>query len=164
MAVHRQIWSCKHSCLKFPVEMCHSSSLTHFFPTLNSPLLSASPAAMAGPRPVVFSGPSGAGKSTLLKKLMKEYDSVFGFSVSRKCSYESWSLSLISVVKPAGHKGFLGDSGCIHVFLLSLIQANAFFKIQIGLTNDFFIIFSISYNCNAKVEIFNITCFVKVRI
>ncbi|XP_069366652.1 guanylate kinase isoform X3 [Paralichthys olivaceus] len=37
---------------------------------------------MAGPRPVVFSGPSGAGKSTLLKKLMKEYDSVFGFSVS----------------------------------------------------------------------------------
>lgn len=41
--------------------------------------------AMAGPRPVVFSGPSGAGKSTLLKKLMKEYDSVFGFSVSRKC-------------------------------------------------------------------------------
>lgn len=38
--------------------------------------------AMAGPRPVVISGPSGAGKSTLLKKLMKEYDSVFGFSVS----------------------------------------------------------------------------------
>ncbi|KAG7525856.1 guanylate kinase isoform X2 [Solea senegalensis] len=37
---------------------------------------------MAGPRPVVFSGPSGAGKSTLLKKLMKEYDNVFGFSVS----------------------------------------------------------------------------------
>ncbi|XP_028988234.1 guanylate kinase isoform X4 [Betta splendens] len=35
-----------------------------------------------GPRPVVFSGPSGAGKSTLLKKLMKEYESVFGFSVS----------------------------------------------------------------------------------
>ncbi|XP_049453606.1 guanylate kinase isoform X4 [Epinephelus fuscoguttatus] len=38
--------------------------------------------AMAGPRPVVLSGPSGAGKSTLLKKLMQEYDSVFGFSVS----------------------------------------------------------------------------------
>ncbi|XP_004079450.1 guanylate kinase isoform X1 [Oryzias latipes] len=38
--------------------------------------------AMAGPRPLVFSGPSGAGKSTLLKKLMGEYDSVFGFSVS----------------------------------------------------------------------------------
>uniref|UniRef100_A0A665X4M8 Guanylate kinase 1a n=1 Tax=Echeneis naucrates TaxID=173247 RepID=A0A665X4M8_ECHNA len=37
---------------------------------------------MAGPRPVVLSGPSGAGKSTLLKKLMKEYDNVFGFSVS----------------------------------------------------------------------------------
>lgn len=31
---------------------------------------------------MVLSGPSGAGKSTLLKKLMKEYDSVFGFSVS----------------------------------------------------------------------------------
>ncbi|CAL8280435.1 unnamed protein product [Lota lota] len=38
--------------------------------------------AMAGPRPVVLSGPSGAGKSTLLKKLMKEYEGVFGFSVS----------------------------------------------------------------------------------
>ncbi|KAM6918513.1 guanylate kinase [Xenentodon cancila] len=38
--------------------------------------------AMAGPRPVVLSGPSGAGKSTLLKRLMKEFDSVFGFSVS----------------------------------------------------------------------------------
>lgn len=52
-----------------------------------------SPTAMAGPRPVVFSGPSGAGKSTLLKKLMKEYESVFGFSVSRKLSsplYDTW--------------------------------------------------------------------------
>lgn len=38
--------------------------------------------AMAGPRPVVLSGPSGAGKSTLVKKLMKEYNGVFGFSVS----------------------------------------------------------------------------------
>ncbi|TRZ02788.1 hypothetical protein DNTS_028826, partial [Danionella cerebrum] len=37
---------------------------------------------MAGPRPVVLSGPSGAGKSTLLKRLMKEYEGVFGFSVS----------------------------------------------------------------------------------
>ncbi|KAA0718816.1 Guanylate kinase [Triplophysa tibetana] len=37
---------------------------------------------MAGPRPVVMSGPSGAGKSTLLKKLLKEFDGVFGFSVS----------------------------------------------------------------------------------
>uniref|UniRef100_A0A3Q3X1N5 Guanylate kinase n=1 Tax=Mola mola TaxID=94237 RepID=A0A3Q3X1N5_MOLML len=44
--------------------------------------LSISPSAMAGPRPVVLSGPSGAGKSTLLKKLMQEYDNVFGFSVS----------------------------------------------------------------------------------
>ncbi|KAJ8337398.1 hypothetical protein SKAU_G00386180 [Synaphobranchus kaupii] len=39
-------------------------------------------AAMAGPRPVVLTGPSGAGKSTLLKMLMKEYEGVFGFSVS----------------------------------------------------------------------------------
>ncbi|PWA25449.1 hypothetical protein CCH79_00005405 [Gambusia affinis] len=39
-------------------------------------------ATMAGPRPVVFSGPSGAGKSTLLKKLIKEHENVFGFSVS----------------------------------------------------------------------------------
>ncbi|KAI2667208.1 Guanylate kinase [Labeo rohita] len=38
--------------------------------------------AMAGPRPVVMSGPSGAGKSTLLKKLLNEFDGVFGFSVS----------------------------------------------------------------------------------
>lgn len=37
---------------------------------------------MAGPKPVVLTGPSGAGKSTLLKKLMKEFDNVFGFSVS----------------------------------------------------------------------------------
>ncbi|XP_026547194.1 guanylate kinase [Notechis scutatus] len=37
---------------------------------------------MKGPRPVVLSGPSGAGKSTLLKKLLKDYDNVFGFSVS----------------------------------------------------------------------------------
>lgn len=41
---------------------------------------------MAGPRPVVLSGPSGAGKTTLLNKLLKEYDSVFGRSVSRKYS------------------------------------------------------------------------------
>ncbi|CAL8253362.1 unnamed protein product [Merluccius merluccius] len=37
---------------------------------------------MAGPRPVVLSGPSGAGKSTLMKKLLKDYEGVFGFSVS----------------------------------------------------------------------------------
>uniref|UniRef100_A0A7N5P4U6 Guanylate kinase n=2 Tax=Amniota TaxID=32524 RepID=A0A7N5P4U6_AILME len=37
---------------------------------------------MKGPRPVVLSGPSGAGKSTLLKKLLRDYDNVFGFSVS----------------------------------------------------------------------------------
>ncbi|MGH0167114.1 UNVERIFIED_CONTAM: hypothetical protein FKN15_052511 [Acipenser sinensis] len=38
--------------------------------------------AMARPRPVVVSGPSGAGKSTLLKRLLREYEGVFGFSVS----------------------------------------------------------------------------------
>lgn len=38
---------------------------------------------MSGPRPVVLSGPSGVGKSTLMKKLMKDYEGVFGFSVSR---------------------------------------------------------------------------------
>ncbi|XP_006006380.1 guanylate kinase isoform X2 [Latimeria chalumnae] len=39
-------------------------------------------AAMARPKPVVLSGPSGAGKSTLLKKLLEDYEGVFGFSVS----------------------------------------------------------------------------------
>ncbi|XP_035410291.1 guanylate kinase isoform X3 [Cygnus atratus] len=39
-------------------------------------------AAMQGPRPVVLSGPSGAGKSTLIKKLFKDYENIFGFSVS----------------------------------------------------------------------------------
>uniref|UniRef100_A0A8C4N350 Guanylate kinase n=1 Tax=Eptatretus burgeri TaxID=7764 RepID=A0A8C4N350_EPTBU len=37
---------------------------------------------MSQPRPVVLSGPSGAGKSTLLKRLMKEFEDVFGLSVS----------------------------------------------------------------------------------
>ncbi|KAM3876174.1 guanylate kinase-like [Diretmus argenteus] len=37
---------------------------------------------MSRPRPVVLSGPSGAGKSTLMKKLLKDYEGVFGFSVS----------------------------------------------------------------------------------
>ncbi|XP_077346731.1 guanylate kinase isoform X1 [Lithobates pipiens] len=37
---------------------------------------------MVGPRPVVLSGPSGAGKSTLLKRLLKDYEGIFGFSVS----------------------------------------------------------------------------------
>lgn len=39
---------------------------------------------MQGPRPVVLSGPSGAGKSTLIKKLFKDYENIFGFSVSRE--------------------------------------------------------------------------------
>ncbi|XP_013407876.1 guanylate kinase isoform X2 [Lingula anatina] len=33
-------------------------------------------------RPVVFSGPSGSGKSTLVKRLMKEYEDCFAFSIS----------------------------------------------------------------------------------
>ncbi|XP_071343997.1 guanylate kinase 1b isoform X2 [Trachinotus anak] len=37
---------------------------------------------MSGLRPVVLSGPSGAGKSTLMKRLMKDHEGVFGFSVS----------------------------------------------------------------------------------
>lgn len=54
---------------------------------------------MAGPRPVVLSGPSGAGKSTLLKKLMKEYNNVFGFSVSRKFSIHFCSWRLLVLIK-----------------------------------------------------------------
>lgn len=34
-------------------------------------------------RPLVFCGPSGSGKSTMLKKLLREYDGCFGFSISR---------------------------------------------------------------------------------
>ncbi|XP_069585199.1 guanylate kinase isoform X2 [Ranitomeya imitator] len=45
-------------------------------------LRAAVSAVMAGPRPVVLTGPSGAGKSTLLKRLLKDYEGVFGFSVS----------------------------------------------------------------------------------
>lgn len=33
-------------------------------------------------KPVVISGPSGVGKGTLISKLMKEFPSMFGFSVS----------------------------------------------------------------------------------
>lgn len=33
-------------------------------------------------KPVVISGPSGVGKGTLISMLMKEYPSLFGFSVS----------------------------------------------------------------------------------
>ncbi|XP_077346732.1 guanylate kinase isoform X2 [Lithobates pipiens] len=47
-----------------------------------SRLFSAAAAVMVGPRPVVLSGPSGAGKSTLLKRLLKDYEGIFGFSVS----------------------------------------------------------------------------------
>ncbi|XP_068563478.1 guanylate kinase 1b [Cebidichthys violaceus] len=37
---------------------------------------------MSGPRPLVLSGPSGAGKSTLMKRLMRDHEGIFGFSVS----------------------------------------------------------------------------------
>ena len=33
-------------------------------------------------KPIVISGPSGVGKGTLISKLMKEFPSMFGFSVS----------------------------------------------------------------------------------
>lgn len=46
--------------------------------------------AMQGPRPVVLSGPSGAGKSTLIKKLFKDYENIFGFSVSREYPVRVW--------------------------------------------------------------------------
>lgn len=49
---------------------------------------------------MVCSGPSGVGKSTLLKKLMKEYEGVFGFSISRKCVYvpvKNFTLLLIFI-------------------------------------------------------------------
>ncbi|KAJ4789896.1 Guanylate kinase [Rhynchospora pubera] len=35
-----------------------------------------------GPKPIVISGPSGVGKGTLINKLMKDFPSTFGFSVS----------------------------------------------------------------------------------
>ncbi|XP_077212502.1 guanylate kinase 2-like isoform X2 [Tasmannia lanceolata] len=35
-----------------------------------------------GPKPIVISGPSGVGKGTLISKLMKDFPSTFGFSVS----------------------------------------------------------------------------------
>lgn len=97
---------------------------THSLPPL-SRLLCVSPSAMAGPKPVVLTGPSGAGKSTLLKKLMKEFDNVFGFSVSRKCAIGvcCWGVS-------AAKKGFtyllhllLSEDG-LHVCLKLLKQVN----------------------------------------
>lgn len=35
-----------------------------------------------GPKPIVISGPSGVGKGTIIAKLMKEFPSTYGFSVS----------------------------------------------------------------------------------
>lgn len=35
----------------------------------------------------VIAGPSGSGKSTLLKRLFAEYPDTFGFSVSRKTTW-----------------------------------------------------------------------------
>lgn len=68
-----------------------------------SPLcVSLTPSAMAGPKPVVLTGPSGAGKSTLLKKLMKEFDNVFGFSVSRKCAFGVCCSGVSAAKKASG--------------------------------------------------------------
>lgn len=92
MYAYRQTWFLYDSCHRIPVDMCQFLQ-PH---PLVSTLLSNSPSAMAGPRPVVLSGPSGAGKSTLLKKLMKEYDNVFGFSVSRKSTPEHLTLMLMA--------------------------------------------------------------------
>lgn len=33
--------------------------------------------------PLIVCGPSGTGKTTLLKRLMKEFDDLFGFCISR---------------------------------------------------------------------------------
>merc|ERR1719295_261342 len=41
-----------------------------------------SASAREGPLPLVLAGPSGAGKSTLIKRLMAQFSSSFGFSVS----------------------------------------------------------------------------------
>uniref|UniRef100_A0A3B3SSK2 Guanylate kinase 1b n=1 Tax=Paramormyrops kingsleyae TaxID=1676925 RepID=A0A3B3SSK2_9TELE len=49
---------------------------------------------MSGPRPVVLSGPSGAGKSTLLKRLLRDYEGVFGFTVSRTVMVIQYHLML----------------------------------------------------------------------
>lgn len=89
MYVHSQFWFRYDSRCNIPVGM---SQFLRPHPLASFTELSSSPSAMAGPRPVVLSGPSGAGKSTLLKKLMKEYNNVFGFSVSRKCAVQSQSI------------------------------------------------------------------------
>ncbi|XP_032421872.1 guanylate kinase isoform X1 [Xiphophorus hellerii] len=70
--------SCFLLCFRSVLSQSNLHSSLHLFTCLTSCSLKA----MAGPRPVVFSGPSGAGKSTLLKKLIKEHENVFGFSVS----------------------------------------------------------------------------------
>lgn len=56
----------------------------------------------------MLSGPSGAGKSTLLKRLMKEHEGIFGFSVSRTSEDEvgqeprclSSNCALANISKP----------------------------------------------------------------
>lgn len=63
---------------------CTSFYITKGFLTVSFIVIPLSlSSVMEGPRPVVLSGPSGAGKSTLMKMLLRDYDGVFGFSVSR---------------------------------------------------------------------------------
>lgn len=54
----------------------------------------------------MLSGPSGAGKSTLLKRLMKEHEGVFGFSVSRKfvCQLVIGFKKMIPSEEEVGHE------------------------------------------------------------
>uniref|UniRef100_A0A8C5SD91 Guanylate kinase/L-type calcium channel beta subunit domain-containing protein n=1 Tax=Laticauda laticaudata TaxID=8630 RepID=A0A8C5SD91_LATLA len=74
--------------------------------------LCAAVSVMKGPRPVVLSGPSGAGKSTLLKKLLKDYDNVFGFSVSRPVPLADGCKMYAK--DTADEKNFGGGSICCH--------------------------------------------------
>lgn len=52
-------------------------SINFGFPRTRTMSISSNPL-----RPLVFCGPSGVGKSTLVKLLMKEFPTVFGFSIS----------------------------------------------------------------------------------
>jgi guanylate kinase len=50
-------------------------------------LASSFPSTRSSEPPIlVVSGPSGAGKSTLLKRLLADYPTTFGFSISRMTS------------------------------------------------------------------------------
>lgn len=78
---------------------------------------------------MVLSGPSGAGKSTLLKRLMKEHEGVFGFSVSRMSELldRSHSVSALIVHWP------------ISVNLLTLRRRHFTFTLISNTTDDLFL-------------------------